>query len=101
VGNIYGQTACETDTDFLHQHLAVPYQSPKHNQKSIRALFTPWIADRLYLRHPNPVLRAHPMYQLRSFVLQFLTPVPAAVEVKPEVAIADSQWTQQAPKKLE
>ena len=52
------------------------------------------------LRLLDPIFKSLPSYQSRSFIPQVLTPSPATVEVKPEAAIADSQWIQAAAKKL-
>ncbi|EFQ94676.1 hypothetical protein PTT_07549 [Pyrenophora teres f. teres 0-1] len=52
------------------------------------------------LRLLEPILKSLPSYRSRSFIPQILAPPPATVEVKSEAAIADSQWTQQAAKKL-
>ncbi|USP82605.1 cyclohexanone 1,2-monooxygenase [Curvularia clavata] len=52
------------------------------------------------LRLLDPILKSLPSYRSRSLIPQTLAPSPATVEVKPEAAVADSQWTQAAAKKL-
>ncbi|KAF1942152.1 FAD/NAD(P)-binding domain-containing protein [Clathrospora elynae] len=52
------------------------------------------------LRLIDPILKSLPSYRAQSFIPQMLAPSPATVEVKPEAAIADSQWTQQEAKRL-
>lgn len=52
------------------------------------------------LRLLEPILKSLPSYRSRSFIPKALAPPPATVEVKPEAATADSQWTQTAAKKL-
>lgn len=52
------------------------------------------------LRLLDPILKSLPSYRSRSFVPQILAPSPVTVEVKPEAAIADSQWTQAEARKL-
>lgn len=52
------------------------------------------------LRLLDPIFKSLSSYRSRSFIPQVLAPPPATVEVKSEAAFADSQWTQQAAKKL-
>lgn len=52
------------------------------------------------LRLLDPILKSLPAYRSRSFIPRVLAPSLATVEVKTEAAIADSQWTQAAAKKL-
>ncbi|KAI4703280.1 hypothetical protein J4E81_002158 [Alternaria sp. BMP 2799] len=52
------------------------------------------------LRLLEPIFKSLPSYRSQSFIPQMLSPPPATVEVKPEAAVADSQWTQKAASKL-
>lgn len=53
------------------------------------------------LRLLEPILKSLPSYRSRSFLPSLLTgPVPATVEVRPEAAAQDFEWTQREAKKL-
>ncbi|KAL6151292.1 hypothetical protein ACJQWK_10798 [Exserohilum turcicum] len=52
------------------------------------------------LRLLDPILKSLPSYRSRSWFPRALAPPTATVEVRHEAAIADSQWTQEAARKL-
>lgn len=52
------------------------------------------------LRLLSPLLQSLPSYRSRSFVPHMLAPAPSTIEVSPEAALADSEWTQAEAKKL-
>ncbi|KAH7405951.1 hypothetical protein DE146DRAFT_779382, partial [Phaeosphaeria sp. MPI-PUGE-AT-0046c] len=52
------------------------------------------------LRLLTPLIQSLPSYRSRSFTPRLFAPAPATVEVRPEAALADSEWTQAEAKKL-
>lgn len=52
------------------------------------------------LRLLAPILQSLPSYRSKSFIPRILAPAPTTIEVTPEAALEDSQWTQREAKKL-
>jgi hypothetical protein len=52
------------------------------------------------LRLLTPILQSLPSYRSSSYIPRLLAPATATVEVHPQAALADSQWTQEEAKKL-
>ncbi|UPX13704.1 uncharacterized protein EKO05_0004203 [Ascochyta rabiei] len=52
------------------------------------------------LRLLTPILTTLPSYRARSLVPSVLAPVPSTIEVRPEAAQQDFEWTQREAKKL-
>ncbi|KAH4042377.1 hypothetical protein HBI09_012160 [Parastagonospora nodorum] len=52
------------------------------------------------LRLLTPILQALPSYRSHTFMPSLFLPAPTTIEVRPEAAIADSEWTQSEAKKL-
>jgi hypothetical protein len=52
------------------------------------------------LRLIAPLLESLPTYRSQSYIPRSLAPAPVTIEVRPEAALADSEWTQSEAKKL-
>jgi hypothetical protein len=52
------------------------------------------------LRLIAPLLESLPTYRSQSFIPSSLAPAPVTIEVRPEAALADFEWTQSEAKKL-
>lgn len=52
------------------------------------------------LRLITPILHSLPKYRSTTLTPRFLAPATTTIEVRPEAALADSQWTQTAARKL-
>jgi hypothetical protein len=52
------------------------------------------------LRLLAPLLNSLPSYRQHSYIPRMLAPAPATIEVRPDAAQRDSEWTQREAKKL-
>jgi hypothetical protein len=77
-----------------------PIQGPNTVTGHLSVIYTVECQINFTLRLLDPILRALPSYRSRSFVPSLLTSAPSTVEVRPEAAVQDFEWTQREAKKL-